>query len=939
MNSFPSRRRAVGRLLLVGACLAAMLTLAGNITAQQSTTSATLSGQVVDPNQAVIPNATVTALNVGTNQAQSVITDVDGRYRFMPLVVGEYRISVTSVGFATVPRPITLAVGQTLELRIQLEVEGTTVTVELIDPPPILDTARTQMAEGISPAEVQSLPLNGRNFVELALLAPGVSRTNTGSVQKFAETSAVPGTGISFAGQRNISNSFIVDGLSANDDAADLTGTYYSQEVVNEFQVITSGGIAEFARASAGVVNIVTKAGNNYWHGRAYGFLRNQRFDGRNPLAPKRDLLTQGQYGITISGALHQDKSFIFANFEQSRRHDSNVITISNANVRTINNRLNAVGYPGSRIETGLVPGGYNVSDLFTRFDHFFTERTKLSATYNFYDISAVNARTVGGLNALSRGTGLADRDHTLTTALTSVISVEWLNEARFQYRRSSLAAPANDMQGPAVNISGIANFGIATSSPLVRNIDLIEFGDNVSYGTGSNSIKLGVNVLYNRVNIVFPGAFQGVYNFSSLNNFLTGNFTSFQQAFGAPSQFQSNPNFGLFIQDEWRAGKKLTFNLGLRYDAQFLPSPIETDANNFAPRFGVAYAPGDGKTVIRASFGLYYDRVPLRATSNALQRDGTKYVVAQLSPTQAGAPVFPHVLAAQPAVLIIKPGITRIDPNIVPQYGEQANLQIERELPGQLTVSAGYIHMRALHIILSRNVNVPRCTAAVDPNLCRPDPNFGNISRYESSGDSWFDGLVVSANKKAGNWATLRVSYTYSKTLDDAGNFFFFTPQDNFNLRGEKGLSDNDQRHRLVLSGTLTSKPAGAAANWARKAIAGFQLSYIFSYASALPFNILTGNDRNGDTNNNDRPVGVARNTGKGFDFASLDMRLSRRFRLTERFSIEALAEGFNLFNRSNLSIPNNVFGTGVTPLAAFGRPTAAGDPRQIQFGLKLNF
>ena len=233
----------------------------------------------------------------------------------------------------------------------------------------------------------------------------------------------------------------------------------------------------------------------------------------------------------------------------------------------------------------------------------------------------------------------------------------------------------------------------------------------------------------------------------------------------------------------------------------------------------------------------------------------------------------------------------------------------------------------------------MPRCTAAIDPNLCRPDPNFGNISRYESSGDSWFDGLVLSANKRAGNWATLRVSYTYSQTLDNAGNFFFFTPQDNFDLRGEKGLSDNDQRHRLVVSGTLSAKDAAADASFARKALSGFHLSYIFSYASPLPFNIQTGNDRNGDTNNNDRPVGVGRNTGRGFDSASFDMRLSRTFKFTERVSLETIAEGFNLFNRSNLQIPNNIFGTGTTPLAAFGRPTAAGDPRQIQFGLRLNF
>jgi hypothetical protein len=200
---------------------------------------------------------------------------------------------------------------------------------------------------------------------------------------------------------------------------------------------------------------------------------------------------------------------------------------------------------------------------------------------------------------------------------------------------------------------------------------------------------------------------------------------------------------------------------------------------------------------------------------------------------------------------------------------------------------------------------------------------------------------MIVSLNRRFRNWFGVRVSYTLSKALDDAGNAFFFTPQDNFNLRDDRGLADNDQRHRLTLSG-MFEVPRGAPdadSSSLRRMFGGFQLSYIFSYGSPLPFNIVTGSDRNFDTNVNDRPVGVARNSGRGFDFASLDLRLTRRIDLHEKIQLEMIVEGFNVMNRANLQLPNNTFGSGATALPTFGQPTAASDPRQLQFGLRLSF
>src|SRR5262249_15667882 len=322
---------------------------------QQSIASATLSGRVEDSSGAAIEKARITATNLDHNQTSITESDERGRYRFSYLMVGKYELRVERQGFERAVNEVTLSLGQTIDLPIRLNAAGVNAVATVSGARPVIETVRTQVAEGVLPVEVDRLPLTGRNYLDLSLLVPGVSRTNTGSVQRFAETSAVPGTGISVASQRNLNNSFVVDGFSANDDAADLAGTFLGEEVIREFQVVTSGGVAEFGRTSGGVVNIATQTGSNDWHARGYGFLRNQRFDARNPLAPRRDPLTQTQFGASIGGPVVRDRSFVFSNFEQTRRNDSNVVTISPANAALINDRLDEIGFRGSRVETGVV--------------------------------------------------------------------------------------------------------------------------------------------------------------------------------------------------------------------------------------------------------------------------------------------------------------------------------------------------------------------------------------------------------------------------------------------------------------------------------------------------------------------------------------------------------------------------------------------------------
>jgi hypothetical protein len=314
---------------------------------------------------------------------------------------------------------------------------------------------------------------------------------------------------------------------------------------------------------------------------------------------------------------------------------------------------------------------------------------------------------------------------------------------------------------------------------------------------------------------------------------------------------------------------------------------------------------------------------------------------VAVLSFGQAAAPVFPEVMDEFPAGVLTS--VTAIDPALPHARTMQATVQGERQLGPTSSLTVTYTRLDGRHILMSRNVNAPTLSAARAaalgvPNLGRPDPNFGNVGRYEGIGRSQYDGLTGSLAWRRAGWGQLRVSYTFSRALDDSGNFFFSAPQDNSDVHADWGPSDNDQRHRLVVSGTHSAGPA-TGAGWWRQLAGGWQVAYIFGYASAPPFNVQTGTDRNNDTTVNDRPPGVGRNSARGFSSASLDLRLGRAFTLAGRARLEVMADAFNVLNRSNLQIPNNVVGVGPVPLPSFGRATAAGDPRQFQLGARVTF
>jgi hypothetical protein len=372
-------------------------------------------------------------------------------------------------------------------------------------------------------------------------------------------------------------------------------------------------------------------------------------------------------------------------------------------------------------------------------------------------------------------------------------------------------------------------------------------------------------------------------------------------------------------------------------------------------------WSPSPG-LLIRGNGGIFFDRVPLRAVANALLSAGNSTdpallhqpSVSGLLPTQTGAPVFPNILADR-LITGTLVDFTTMDKNLQNAYSKQAGVEVERSLGKGRTVSVGYEYIRGEDLLMSINQNVPTCVAAGANNGCRPVANYRNNSRYSAVGDSNYHGMHVSFMQRPADWANVRLTYTLSKSMNDMGEAFFSSPVDPTDVMRDWGRSDNDQRHRLVVSGSVMSS-IEPARNWWGILTHGFQVSPMLQYYSSLPFNIVSGVTSLQGTNGRPFADGsiatanfdvrtaalIPRNAGTGSDFFSLNMRVGRSIRVAGGMKIEGTLEAFNLTNHVNAVTRNTTWGTGAyptTPSSTFNQITAVGEPRTVQLGARLTF
>jgi hypothetical protein len=645
------------------ACSAvSILCLLSAIPSGAQTVTVALQGQVLDSSGAGIPKAKVSAANEATGFSRTTQSSDNGEYEFPAIPVGHYKVTAQVAGFKTEEKEVTLQVGQVATLNFTLSVGNINEKVTVQATTEVTEPTRTQISDVITETQIESLPVNGREFIGFTLLAPGVQIGNTtsGSTDVIVE----PVTKISFAGQNIHFNFIAVDGADDISTASGIQRGTPPQESVQEFRVINSDYTTQYGRATAGIVNIITKNGTNEWHGSLYEYFRNNALDAKSILAaPGLNVLRQNQFGASIGGPVEKNRTFIFGNYEAQRRgesptYNSVVLTSlgpSNGSVpNTINGvKVNVYGLPPENLGVLRVA---NTDNGFIRLDENLNSNNFLYIRYFINDGRLTNQSPLNnGFDLPSAFKNNDIRDQSLAGGLTTNFSSSWVNELRMQYAHRTFDFPVVSTQ-PHLEVANTFAVGVNRGNPDIYRESRFELVDNVTHIVSNHSVSFGGNFDWVRTYESFPLFYPFEADFASLPAFLgtdgavpscsTGTqcpdpFVLYYERFDKASGF-TEPNLaggtaiyqggaisktvrqeasgtldhtynGFYIQDKWRATSKLTVNGGLRWEFETWPSRVlNTQWKNFDPRIGLAYNLGTSRNIVlRAGFGLFHGIIP----------------------------------------------------------------------------------------------------------------------------------------------------------------------------------------------------------------------------------------------------------------------------------------------------------------------------------------
>ncbi len=834
---------------------------------QTTETGVVISGVVEDQSGAAISDAKLTLTNKIRVDVTKTKADAAGAFNFQNILPGKYTLYAEAKNFAAADISVTVvnAPLTTLKLKLNIAAQEDEVTIS---------------SSGKSEEESASVDRNADrlNFDE-NLIKNLPSQNIVGTMASFLSPSAQGAEGVSV----------VVDGVESS--AADLPAGALRRARINR-----NPYSAEFRRQGKARIEIATQETSlKRYHGSVGLFTRNSVFDARNPFALTRPELDRKLFEGNFSGPILKKRVGFFVSGERLLNDETAVVNarlLSGpfvANIFTPQRRTNFLG----------------------RIDVRAGEKHSITGMYNFRDEFERN-RGVGGLKLAAQGYSSSERLHRLQFSDRMILSPRLLNDVRIVVDRS-VTRLGSFPTASAIVVIGAFTDGAAQKFQYQRETTL-RIQDIATYATGKHSLKFGAEFRPRRIKIIDASNFGGTYEFSNLNQFASAAPFVYRVNQGSPELAFSQNEVYLFMQDDIKIRPNFSFTPGVRYSWQ---SNLR-DRNNFAPRFGFAWAPLSGKTVIRGGAGIFYERLPESVISKALLYDGSR--IREMVIQQ---PSFPSSTVAG-QLLQRPPSVVRVAPDARAPYITQASVSVEREVWKRSLLTVEFQTTRGNKLLRSRNINAP-----LPGSNLRLDPNLFNINQVESSARMRGNALSVAWRGRLGKRISGMAQYSYSRTSDNT-NGIFGLPANNYDLRSEWGRSEFDQRHRVSVVGTLDLP-------W------GIRLGTFTTLASGMPYDITTGFDNNGDSVANDRPSGVRRNAGNGPNLARVDLRFTKALkapRLLDRKrdhqsqNLEINIDFFNLLNRTNF---NNFIGAQSSPF--FGKANSAQAARAIQLSARYRF
>ena len=914
-----------GMLLTIAALISGLITASVSM----AQTSGAISGMVYDSAGAVLPAVELVITNQQTEQARTERSDGRGRFLVSDLPIGTYEVKAALPGFQSfVHGGINISMGRTVSVKVVLQVASTHETVVVTSTHTDVDVTSSQSGGLVYTQQIEDLPLNGRDFSQLVAFQTGVATPPVAS----------DATKISISGGRPYQTSYLLDGTDISrwdGRPSGVTGLTLGVETIREFTVVTNLFTAEYGGTGVSLVSSVTKSGTNNFHGSTYYYMRNSALDAKNFFDSAENPIPgfrRHQFGGSLGGPILKNRLFIFGNYEGLRQSvgTTNTLRVPSARARQgfladpsspggyrqvkLNQGsviwLGSFPYPNSPRAFGPDIGEAIVAtseptreDYFTvKLDYIFPAGSSLSSRYTFDD----------SLRRSPSPTSLSDlaivdnaRNQYGTIEHSYLIGPRIINIARFGVSRnndgsawhvSELAPEFSMIPGKPLgrlSVTGLSAVGVDTYRPNRWISNVFDLNDTLSWVKGAHSIKFGGQFKRTQVQTTSDLRYSGQVTFASLEAFLTGKAQRFAGVLPGSTSYRGfRRSYGAaFVHDDWRVGKRLTLNLGLRIES--MPAATEVNgmvstlrnvltsseftignpwfrAHNtlkgFAPRVGFALDPtGSGKSVVRGGFGVFAQQIQENNYANA--RSTPPFVTDIV----VNRPPWPFPLEGEVTIPPLSPTVFEPDPKIPVTL--QWNLVVQRQILRDWSLTAGYIGSASRHL---GSVGCPNCAIPTAVNgrhywaqgLPRPNPAFEYIRYMTMDANASYHALQLRVDKRYAGGFGIQASFTFGKAMDDGsaqtgselggvGNIF--TRQDDQNRRAEKALSSFDIRRNLSVNFTYElpigrNKPwINDIGNWTDGIVGGWKLNAILHFTDGSPAPIYLDFNRSRNLHNRD--------------------------------------------------------------------------------------